>query len=83
MIEVTSRGARLVQRTTTAREYRLYALPDGRRPGLVRVADGGAAIEIEVWELPASQFGSFVDGIPAPLGIGRTVLVWCCTLSGT
>ena len=72
--QLTSRGARLVQRTTTALEYRLYALPDGRRPGLVRVADGGAAIEIEVWELPASQFGSFVDGIPAPLGIGRTVL---------
>ncbi|ABM35361.1 allophanate hydrolase [Polaromonas naphthalenivorans] len=72
--QLTSRGARLVQRTTTAPEYRLYALPDGRRPGLVRVAEGGAAIEVEVWELPASQFGSFVDGIPAPLGIGRTVL---------
>ena len=72
--QLTSRGARLVQRTTTAPEYRLYALPDGRRPGLVRVADGGGAIEVEVWELPASQFGSFVDSIPAPLGIGRTVL---------
>ena len=45
MIEVTSRGARLVQRTTTAREYRLYALPDGRRPGLVRVADGGLPLK--------------------------------------
>lgn len=72
--QLTSRGARLVQHTATAPEYRLYALPDGRRPGLVRVAEGGAAIEVEVWELPASQFGSFVDGIPAPLGIGRTVL---------
>ena len=29
---------------------------------------------MEVWELPVSQFGSFVEGIPAPLGIGRTVL---------
>jgi allophanate hydrolase len=72
--QLTSRGARLVQCTTTAPHYRLYALPDGRRPGLVRVAEGGAAIDVEVWELPASQFGSFVDGIPAPLGIGRTVL---------
>lgn len=72
--QLTSRGGRLVQCTRTAPQYRLYALPDGRRPGLVRVADGGAAIEVEVWELPASQFGSFVDGIPAPLGIGRTVL---------
>jgi allophanate hydrolase len=72
--QLTSRGARLLQRTTTAPEYRLYALPDGRRPGLVRVNEGGAAIEVEVWELPVSQFGSFVDGIPAPLGIGRTLL---------
>jgi len=72
--QLTSRGARLVQRTTTAPLYRLYALSDGRRPGLQRVEKGGAAIEVEVWELPASQFGSFVDGIPAPLGIGRTLL---------
>ena len=72
--QLTSRGARLLQRTTTAPEYRLYALPDGNRPGLVRVDEGGVAIEVEVWELPASQFGSFVDGIPAPLGIGRTLL---------
>ncbi|MEO6853195.1 MAG: allophanate hydrolase [Rhodoferax sp.] len=72
--QLTSRGARLVQRTTTAPVYRLYALPDGKRPGLVRVAEGGAAIEVEVWELPGAQFGSFVDGIPAPLGIGRTLL---------
>ncbi|WP_394791006.1 allophanate hydrolase [Rhodoferax sp.] len=75
--QLTSRGARLVQRTTTAPEYRLYALPDGKRPGLVRVAegeDGGGAIEVEVWELPGAQFGSFVDGIPAPLGMGRTLL---------
>ena len=72
--QLTSRGARLVQRTTTAPVYRLYALPDGKRPGLVRVAEGGAAIEVEVWELPGAQFGSFVDGIPAPLGIGRTLM---------
>lgn len=72
--QLTSRGGRLVQRTRTAPVYRLYALPDAKRPGLARVAEGGAAIEVEVWELPASQLGSFVDGIPAPLGIGRTLL---------
>lgn len=72
--QLTSRGARLVQCTRTAPEYRLYALPDGKRPGLVRVAEDGAAIEVEVWELPGAQFGSFVDGIPAPLGIGKTLL---------
>jgi len=80
--QLTSRGARLVQRTTTAPEYRLYALPDGKRPGLVRVAEGGAAIEVEVWELPGAQFGSFVDGIPAPLGIGRTLLADGSSVAG-
>jgi allophanate hydrolase len=34
----------------------------------------GFAIEVEVWELPASEFGSFVAGIPAPLGIGTITL---------
>jgi allophanate hydrolase len=68
------RGARLVSATRTAPIYRLYALPDGRRPGLIKVDSGGAAIGCEVWEMPASQFGSFVAGIPAPLGIGKLTL---------
>ena len=29
---------------------------------------------MEVWELPARHFGSFVAGIPAPLGIGKVKL---------
>jgi allophanate hydrolase len=29
---------------------------------------------MEIWELPMNQFGSFVAGIPAPLGIGTVKL---------
>ncbi|ODU05093.1 MAG: allophanate hydrolase, partial [Thiobacillus sp. SCN 63-1177] len=72
--QLTGRNARLVITTQTAAKYRFYALPDGKRPGLVQVQEGGAAIACEVWEMPASQFGSFVDGIPAPLGIGKLEL---------
>ncbi len=74
--QLTSRGARLLQTTVSAPEYRFYALPGGAvaRPGMVRVANGGAAIELEVWEMPAAEFGSFVAGIPAPLGIGKVKL---------
>ena len=74
--QLTSRGARLVSATWSSSNYRLYALPGGPpfRPGMVRVNDGGSAIEIEVWELPAREFGSFVAGIPAPLGIGTITL---------
>jgi allophanate hydrolase len=76
--QLTERGAHLVTRTTSSVDYKLYALPGGPpyRPGMVRVASGeqGYAIEVEVWEMPAREFGSFVAGIPAPLGIGTITL---------
>jgi allophanate hydrolase len=74
--QLTARGGRLVMATRSAPLYRFYALPGGppKRPGMVRVAAGGAAIELEIWELPATAFGSFVAGIPAPLGIGTVTL---------
>ncbi len=68
--QLIERKARLVATTQTAPKYRLYALPDGKRPGLIKVESGGAAIACEVWEMPAAAFGPFVAGIPAPLGIG-------------
>jgi len=70
--QLTSRGAWLVSRTRSAPGYRLYALPGGppARPGMVRDTSGGA-IEIEIWRMPQEHFGSFVQGIPSPLGIGR------------
>ena len=73
--QLTERGARLVAKSRTAPDYRLFALTDFKppRPGMVR-DDGGAAIEVEVWEVPASAFGGFVDAIPAPLGIGTLTL---------
>jgi allophanate hydrolase len=74
--QLTERGAHLLQSTRTAAHYRLFALPGGpqQRPGLIRVADGGVAIELEVWALPLESVGSFLAGIPAPLGIGRIEL---------
>jgi allophanate hydrolase len=86
--QLTGRGARLVATTATAPVYRLYALADTgvgvQRPGLARVAPGaqGHAIEVEVWEMPAAHFGTFVAGIPAPLGIGRTELADGSQVSG-
>jgi allophanate hydrolase len=72
--QLIERNARLVSTTQTAPKYRFYALPDGRRPGLIKVEEDGAAIACEVWEMPAANFGSFVAGIPAPLGIGKLEL---------
>ncbi|WP_084917528.1 allophanate hydrolase [Pseudomonas syringae] len=69
-------SARLLRTTTTSADYRLYALAGTSppKPGLVRVAAEGASIEVEVWEMPMSQFGAFVAAIPAPLGIGSLQL---------
>lgn len=76
--QLTSRGGSLVTSTQTAPIYRLVALPtDPTKPGLTRVgpgADGAGAIELEVWDLDAAGFASFVDAIPAPMCIGRVVL---------
>ena len=74
--QLTSRGARLMERTVSSPHYRLYALAGGppARPGMVRVAGGGCSIEVEVWELPASELGTFVAGIAAPLGLGKLEL---------
>ena len=74
--QLLERGAWRVAITRTAPVYRFYALPGGPpfRPGLVQVADQGVAIDVEVWRMPIDHFGSFVAGIPAPLGIGKVRL---------
>jgi allophanate hydrolase len=74
--QLTELGGRMEGAATTAPAYRFYALPGGppHRPGLVRVAEGGSAIELEVWSLPADKVGAFVRQIPAPLGLGTVTL---------
>lgn len=74
--QLTDRDAILQSVTTTASAYQFYALAGGPpyRPGLKRVDSEGAAIDVEVWLVPERAFGSFVAGIPAPLGIGKLEL---------
>ncbi|HWH84944.1 MAG TPA: allophanate hydrolase [Burkholderiaceae bacterium] len=74
--QLTERGARLREATRTAPRYRLFALPGTTppKPGLMRTSEGGAAIEVEVWELPLDAVGSFLALIPAPLGLGSLEL---------
>ncbi|MCU5787060.1 allophanate hydrolase [Alloalcanivorax marinus] len=69
--QLTERQGVLLETTRTAPCYRLYALANTTppKPGLIR-ADNGAAIEIELWKLPVTEFGSFVALIPGPLGMG-------------
>ncbi len=75
--ELTGRGARFLRTGATTPHYKLYALAGGPpfRPGLMRVGHGGGkSIATEVWALTPAALGSFMAGIPAPLGIGTTTL---------
>ncbi len=73
--QLLERGASLVGTTTSSPRYRLHALPTHPpKPGLIRVDDGGSHIEVEVWEMPEENFGSFVDLVPHPLAIGKIEL---------
>ncbi|MGP8245157.1 MAG: allophanate hydrolase [Bryobacteraceae bacterium] len=75
--QLTDRGARLVRACRTAPQYRLYKLEGAMppKPGLVRDEHfHGPGIELEIWAIPEDQWGAFVAGIPAPLGIGTVTL---------
>lgn len=75
--ELMRLGARFLETASTARDYRLFALPGAQppKPGLLRVAAGtGAAIEVELWALTAAAFGRFIGELPSPMSIGALKL---------
>ncbi len=73
--QLTSRDAVFVEATQTAPTYRLYAMANSvpPKPALVHSEDG-ASIAVEVYELTAEAFGSFVAEVPPPLAIGTVTL---------
>lgn len=81
--QLTRRAAVRVEETLTAPCYRLYALANTvpAKPGLARDSDG-AAIVVELWDIPLARFGEFVAEIPAPLGIGTLELADGRTVKG-
>ncbi len=74
--QLLERGATLREATYSAPHYRLFALPGTQppKPGLQRCAEGGVAIELELWDMPIDAVGSFLALIPAPLGLGSVQL---------
>ena len=74
--ELLARGATFRRALKTEPSYKLFALPGAppARPGLVRVAANGHAIEVEVWAMPVEELGRFLTVVPAPLTIGTLAL---------
>lgn len=74
--QLVDRNCRLLKKTSTSKNYRLYALANTKppKPGLVRVNQSGMKIELEVYQMPLHEVGSFLELIPAPLGLGNVEL---------
>ncbi len=73
--QLVAAGGRFSRAVRTAASYRLHDLGGApARPGLRRVMEEGAAIEGEVWVLPAAGLGAFVSSLPQPMSVGRVVL---------
>ncbi len=66
-------GATFVRETATAAAYRLFSIGD-RHPAMIRVIDGGAAIVVEVWSVPAEGLATILVNEPAGLCIGKVML---------
>jgi allophanate hydrolase len=83
--QLTDRDGRFVRTAKTAPSYQLFALPGTSppKPGLIRIgAEGGVSIDLEIWELPITQFGSFLREVPSPLTIGMLHLTDGRTVKG-
>ncbi|MFL1430401.1 MULTISPECIES: allophanate hydrolase [unclassified Nocardiopsis] len=73
--QLTGPGARFVEATATAPEYRMVALPTTPpKPGLQRVASCGTALACEVWKLSPAALGAFLAALPAPMSLGAVTL---------
>ncbi len=66
-------GATFAYETVTEPIYRLWSIGD-RYPGMIRVQVGGAAIALEVWDVPDAGIVTILNQEPPGLTIGRIQL---------
>jgi allophanate hydrolase len=68
-------GCRLLATTKTAPDYRMYLFEgEVARPGLLRVAKDGAALEVEIWSMSPAALGTLMAEVAPPLSIGTVRL---------
>lgn len=66
-------GAQFVCEATTDPYYRLWSIDD-RHPAMMRVAQGGTAVAVEIWDVPAAAIATILQQEPPGLCIGRIML---------
>jgi gamma-glutamylcyclotransferase (GGCT)/AIG2-like uncharacterized protein YtfP len=70
---MTGAGGVFVREDQTDAHYRLWSIND-RHPGMIRVAEGGTSVALEIWELPMASFATLLLSEPAGLAIGKVKL---------
>ena len=66
-------GARFVREAATEPAYRLWSIDD-RHPAMIRVASSGAAVAVELWDVPAESLADILLKEPPGLCIGKVTL---------
>ena len=66
-------GATFVREATTEPTYRLFSIDDVH-PAMMRVAEGGQAISVEVWAVPPAGLAKILLQEPPGLCIGKVRL---------
>lgn len=74
-------GARFVREDATEPAYRLWSIED-RFPAMLRVAEGGVSISLEVYELPAEGFVAVLQREPVGLSVAHVRLLGGDSLLG-
>jgi hypothetical protein len=66
-------GATFVCEARTESKYRIWSIGD-RHPGMVRFREGGVAVDVEVWAVPAAGVATVLMQEPPGLSIGKVKL---------
>lgn len=74
-------GATFDCETTTEAAYRIWSIDDNY-PAMMRVAEGGRAIAVEIWWVPAAGLGVILSQEPPGLAIGKVTLADGSTVLG-
>lgn len=66
-------AAQFLRETQTEPAYRIWSIAD-RHPAMLKVKEGGVAIAVEVWAVPASGLATLLMQEPPGLCIGKVRL---------
>jgi allophanate hydrolase-like protein len=66
-------GATFVREDATQACYRIWSIDD-RHPAMLRTPGEGAAVAVEIWDVPADGIADILLAEPPGLAIGKVVL---------